>query len=178
MSRAAGQKNGRFDRERKLFRQDRQDFDLNAPAGVGVAKRDYSRVLEFDPTTLEIVWQYTPREAARGAVNTPYFYSRIISGMQRLPNGNTLITEGDDGRVFEVTRDHEVVWEYVSPHRTVWAGGMMTWIYRAYRVPYEWVPQVEKPAVRAIPRIDNSRFKVPGSPRKRAGKVTRVKSSS
>ena len=37
------------------------------------------------------------------------FYSPFISGMQRLPNGNTLITEGSDGRVFEVTKDHELV---------------------------------------------------------------------
>jgi hypothetical protein len=36
---------------------------------------------------------------------------------QRLPNGNTLITESDNGRAFEVTKDKEIVWEYVSPHR-------------------------------------------------------------
>jgi len=147
-----------------------------APTGLSNARRDHSRVLEFDPTTLEIVWQYTDREAALVSVNTPYFYSRIISGMQRLPNGNTLITEGDSGRVLEVTRDHEVVWEYISPHRMQVAGRTATWIYRAYRVPYEWVPQVEKPIGRAIPRIDISRFRVPGSPRRKAGKVTRVKS--
>ena len=37
--------------------------------------------------------------------------------MQRLPNGNTLITEGSDGRVFEVTPDHKIVWEFVSPYK-------------------------------------------------------------
>jgi hypothetical protein len=35
--------------------------------------------------------------------------------MQRLENGNTLINEGSNGRIFEVTRDHEIVWEYISP---------------------------------------------------------------
>jgi hypothetical protein len=35
-------------------------------------------------------------------------------------------------------------------------------IYRAYRVPYEWVPQLERPAERAIERIDVTRFRVPG----------------
>ncbi|MFG0316957.1 MAG: aryl-sulfate sulfotransferase [Planctomycetota bacterium JB042] len=43
------------------------------------------------------------------------FYSGFISGAQRLPNGNTLICEGDDGRFFEVTRDGEIVWEYLNP---------------------------------------------------------------
>ena len=44
------------------------------------------------------------------------FYSPFISSAQRLPNGNTLVTEGSDGRIFEVTRDHELVWEYISPY--------------------------------------------------------------
>ena len=53
----------------------------------------------------EIVWSY----AADG------FYSRILSGVQRLPNGNTLITEGFHGRLIEVRPDGEVVWEFVNP---------------------------------------------------------------
>ena len=43
------------------------------------------------------------------------FYSSFISGVQRLPNGNTLICEGDDGRFFEVTDDGDIVWEYINP---------------------------------------------------------------
>ena len=34
-----------------------------APDGTWNALRDYSRVLEIDPTTLEIVWKYTARIA-------------------------------------------------------------------------------------------------------------------
>ncbi|MCP3978126.1 MAG: hypothetical protein GY716_02180 [bacterium] len=48
-------------------------------------------------------------------VPDPGFYSRIISGAQRQPNGTTLICEGDNGHLFEVTDDEQVVWEYVSP---------------------------------------------------------------
>jgi len=36
--------------------------------------------------------------------------------VRRLPNGNTLVTEGRFGRLFQVTPGKEVVWEYVSPH--------------------------------------------------------------
>ena len=42
-------------------------------------------------------------------------HSSFISGCQRLPNDNTLICEGAKGRFLEVTRDKEVVWEYISP---------------------------------------------------------------
>ena len=43
------------------------------------------------------------------------FFSNIISGVQRLANGNTLICEGTSGRFFEVNSNKEIVWEYVNP---------------------------------------------------------------
>ncbi|MFZ4480299.1 MAG: SUMF1/EgtB/PvdO family nonheme iron enzyme [Rhodoferax sp.] len=46
------------------------------------------------------------------------FYSAEISGAQRLPNGNTLITEGIKGNLFEVTSLGETVWRYVNPVTT------------------------------------------------------------
>jgi hypothetical protein len=69
-----------------------------------------SRVIEFNPKTYEIVWSYT------GDDERP-FYSALRSDQERLSNGNTLITESDGGRLFEVTRDGEIVWEYVNPVR-------------------------------------------------------------
>ncbi len=63
--------------------------------GTNNARRDYSRVLQFNPVTLEITWQYTPLEAGWLLFTDPSnFYSSYISSAQRLPNGNTLITEG------------------------------------------------------------------------------------
>jgi hypothetical protein len=69
-----------------------------------------SRVIEFNPKTFELVWSYTG-DAARP------FESKLRSGQERLANGNTLITESDGGRMFEVTRDGEIVWEYINPIR-------------------------------------------------------------
>ena len=43
------------------------------------------------------------------------WYSSFISGSQRLPNGNTLICSGADGRFFEITPDNKKVWEYINP---------------------------------------------------------------
>ena len=69
----------------------------------------HSRVIEVNPASGEIVWQYRD--------NPPFnFFSAYISGARRLPNGNTLITEGHFGRIFQVTPDGAVVWEYVNPH--------------------------------------------------------------
>ena len=76
--------------------------------GWGGPGRGYSRVIELDPLRDEIVWQYQ-------APRPEDFWSPIGSGNQRLPNGNTLICAmnyGQRGRVFEVTPEQEVVWEY------------------------------------------------------------------
>ncbi len=43
------------------------------------------------------------------------FFSNIISGAERLENGNTLICEGTGGRFIEVDLDGNTVWEYVNP---------------------------------------------------------------
>ncbi len=139
-----------------------------APTGINTALRDYSRVLEFDPTTLKIIWQYTHAEAGFSRPGGHRFYSTLISAAQRLANGNTLITEGTGGRIFEVTIEHEIVWEYVSPYTP-------NAVYRAYRVPYEWIPQVARPTEKAIPRTDNSEFRVPGSLPSKAERVTSLR---
>ena len=69
---------------------------------------DFSRVLEVDPRTGAVEWEYKE--------NPVYdFNSFICSGAQRLDNGNTLICECTKGRLFEVTREGDLVWEFVSP---------------------------------------------------------------
>lgn len=109
-----------------------------APDGVGAFARATSRVLEINPVTLELVWSYT----------APRFFSTNISSAQRLPNGNTLVTEGAGGRMFEVTRDNAIVWEYMNP---LFAGPRSSNdVYRAYRVPYGWIPQLAQPKEQAV----------------------------
>ncbi len=69
-----------------------------------------SRVVEFDPATREMVWVY-----AGDRSNS--FFTQMCGANHRLENGNTLITESDFGRAFEVTPGGEIVWEFVNPHR-------------------------------------------------------------
>ena len=135
----------------------------NSKRGLKVTHRDYSRVLEINPITLQIVWQYTPKEA--GLVipfSSNHFYSPLISGAQRLPNGNTLITVGMSGRLMEVTRSCELVWEYISPYCYM-AYPTLNEVYRAYRYPYDYVPQLEKPEGVAIAKVEIKNFRVPGA---------------
>lgn len=69
-----------------------------------------SAVEEIDLASGDVVWSY------RGSEDRP-FYSKYLGAAERLPNGNTLITESDGGRAFEVTRQGEAVWEFFNPHR-------------------------------------------------------------
>ena len=110
--------------------------------GSGAFVRPNSRVLEIDPVTLVLVWSYS----APGQ-----FFASNISGAQRLPNGNTLVTEGTSGRLFEVTTDGTIVWEYVSPLFARGAGPRPSnAVYRAYRLPYAWIPQIARPSEKAV----------------------------
>lgn len=94
--------------------------------GSGVS---YSRVVEVNPRTNKIEWEY--KDDPPGD-----FYTSIMGACQRLPNGNTLISETDMSRIFEVTRDGEIVWEYISPfyndcyHDTF---GRICQLFKAYR---------------------------------------------
>ena len=141
--------------------------------GTKAYRRDHSRILEIDPVKLKLVWQYTPTEAGHlQPFHSHHFYSPFISSAQRLPNGNTLITEGSDGRLLEVTAEHETVWEYISPY---WGEQFrLNMIYRAYRVPYDWVPQLPKPEEVAIAPIDVNDFRVPGAAPRGGARVTEV----
>jgi hypothetical protein len=132
-----------------------------APTGEWNALRDYSRVLEFDPVTLDVVWQYTARSAGSVPVmEDSKFYSHYASGAQRLPNGNTLIAETTYGRIIEVTREGEIVWEYINPW-SVSEKVFSSRMFRAYRVPYAWIPQLERPVEQPVLPPGNAEFRVP-----------------
>lgn len=70
-----------------------------------------SRAIEVDAQSGAIRWSYPATQRGHD------LFSPICGSVQRLANGNTLITESTAGRALEVTRDQRVVWEFVSPHR-------------------------------------------------------------
>lgn len=129
-----------------------------APNGTNTVARIDSRVLEINPVTFEKIWEYSV-----GAQERFLFASHYVSSAQRLPNGNTLIDEGADGRLFEVTTTKEIVWEYVNPYFAVENGSRTNRVYRAQRVPYDWVPQLARPTERPVVPPDITTFRVPGA---------------
>lgn len=87
-----------------------------------------SRVIEFDPTSQQIHWSY-------GEEPGEELFSWTHGAAVRLPNGNTLITESDNGRALEVTSDKTIVWEYVNPHRGGDNGELIATIPEMVRLP-------------------------------------------
>lgn len=65
----------------------------------------FARVLELDPLTRAVAWSWGP----------PDFASYRLGANQRLPNGNTLITDSVNGVALEVSAAGDVVWRFVNP---------------------------------------------------------------
>lgn len=88
----------------------------------------HSRAIELDPKTKDVVWQYIDPQRWT-------FFSPVMGGVQRLANGNTLICESLNGRVFEVTPEREIVWDYVCPmfHLVPVLHAPGNALFRAYR---------------------------------------------
>lgn len=78
-----------------------------------------SRVVEINPQTDKIIWQL---DGGPGAIDKVRFFAPIVGGAQRLPNGNTLITDGPKGHIFEVTMGGEIVWDFINPYTTLQTG--------------------------------------------------------
>jgi hypothetical protein len=87
-----------------------------------------SAVLEIDPASGEVVWEH-------GASEPGAFFSKTCGTADRLPNGNTLITESDGGRALEVDPDGELVWEFYNPHRAGDEGQFIATLFELERLP-------------------------------------------
>ncbi|RMG39781.1 MAG: hypothetical protein D6719_12510 [Candidatus Dadabacteria bacterium] len=78
--------------------------------GAGLREgQNESMVLEINPSNGRVEWKYEDGKN---------FFTRTRGGIQRLKNGNTLISSDMTGRVFEVNRQGEIVWEFRAPHPT------------------------------------------------------------
>jgi hypothetical protein len=89
-----------------------------------------STILEYRLPGMEVIWRYS------GSDERP-FYSHTCGASERLPNGNTLITETDGGRAFEVTAGGEIVWEFYNPARAGDRNEFIATISEMIRVPLD-----------------------------------------
>ncbi|MEU8678100.1 arylsulfotransferase family protein [Streptomyces sp. NPDC048560] len=87
-----------------------------------------SRVVEVDPATRRIIWEYAGKPAEP-------FFTELAGGCERLPNDNVLVTEAEKGRAFEVTRDEQVVWEWSTAKEHTGQPTSRVTLYRLAGVP-------------------------------------------
>jgi len=104
--------------------------------------RRHTKVIELDPQTEEIVWEYSQKN---------WWCGGGLGGADRMPNGNTLICEGGTrGRLFEVTAEGKTVWEYLTPYYDGWnltgVKPSAHSIYRCTRYPAKYVEDIIKKA--------------------------------
>lgn len=101
-----------------------------------LSRPDRSTLIEIDPLSGEERWSYGDAEGEA-------FFSQTCGTGQRLPNGNTLITESDNGRALEVTAGGELVWEYRSPFRAGARGELVATLFEVVRLapefPLDWL---------------------------------------
>lgn len=98
-------------------------FDNGSSPHRNLAHCGCSYVLEIDPSDNSLVWVYDKSDR---------FFSRFTASCQRLPNGNTLVLESLFRRLFEVTPEKEIVWEYILTDNA----------QRVYRYPYDYCEQL------------------------------------
>lgn len=82
---------------------------------------DQSEVVEFQ---LSPPYQLIPGQDNEPSVAWTFtdsdLYSSGLSSAVRMNNGNTLIAEGRDGTLWEVTPDGEIEWLYKTAYSTIW----------------------------------------------------------
>ncbi len=101
--------------------------------------RLWTSITEYDPLTNNKVWEYTamPKESMQAPQ---------MGNAQRLTNGNTLVcitTKENGGRIFELTPDKKIVWDYSSSEINP-ENGKPIKLYRAKRISLETVDKIKR----------------------------------
>lgn len=102
-------------------------FDNQGYDGPGGA----SRVAKFDPQSLRIKWGFHGTENRR-------FHCTWWGKQTPLSDGNVLISDSLNGRILEVTRNNDIVWEWHTPSVATFEGK-------------QYVPNIKAPVERIAP---------------------------
>ena len=122
--------------------------DILSPPTSAPGVYVYDDTLGYGPTTYD--WTYVD------PIDPENFFSSILSGAQRLPNGNTLICDGDSGYFFELDTSNNIVWEYINPDS---ANGILTQgetsianlVFRAHKFSPDYPAFIGKDLTPGIP---------------------------
>jgi hypothetical protein len=83
-----------------------------------------STVLAVNPVSKRLAWHF----------GSKMFFSSTGGTQQPLPNGNVMIASSQGGRIFEITPDREIVWQWIPPFLPM----------RPERYPRSHCPQLEQ----------------------------------
>ncbi|MFO1067911.1 MAG: arylsulfotransferase family protein [Geminicoccaceae bacterium] len=110
-------------------------YDNNVTIDKKMAAR--SRIIEIDPTSQKVVWSYD------GGKDAP-FYAYRRGTVRLLPNGNVLVTDPEEGRIFEVARHNgdDIVWDWVNLSSEPGFAGL---VIDAKRYPPDFVNFLNQP---------------------------------
>lgn len=105
----------------------------------------FSRIVEINTSDNTLAWSYADEHVSA-------FFSPYMGNAQPLPNGNVHITDSTSGRLFEVTREGEVVWEYVIPWFNCYPDvearktgpGRVNTVFKTYRYSPEEIPWLKR----------------------------------
>ncbi len=81
---------------------------------------DRSRAERWTPPVNDAIYKLEDGQAYGPAIpdwtyDSPDFFSSRLSSVQFLSNENALICSGGSGKFFEITKEGDIVWEYVNP---------------------------------------------------------------
>jgi hypothetical protein len=114
-----------------------------------------SWVSEVNPKTNRIVWWFNGGETGTEKAK---FAASILGGTQRLKNGNTLIVNGLQGHLFEVTKDKKIVWDLINPCTTfstgAWPNNIIFRARRYRKEEIDWPEKISRPLPK-FPEIMN-----------------------
>jgi len=99
--------------------------------------REWSRIIKLNPVNMKILWEYKKKD----------FYSMSQGYIQLLENGNMLITDSEIGRVFELDKNKNIVWEFYNPEFISKIDENKTIrddIYRMYRYDKKFIDEIIK----------------------------------
>ncbi len=113
--------------DRKLYLQHNANWIKDGLDGAGDilifndgdVSRPYSSIEQIAPPVsgngynpdfgqTKVTWTYT-------ASDKTSFYGSYLGGVQRLANGDTFVTQGPQGRLFEINKAGKIVWDFTSP---------------------------------------------------------------
>ncbi len=98
-------------------------FDNDEHTGGGARSRALELAIDPVAKTAEVVWEWRDEE----------LWAPIMGDANRLPNGNTLVTDPWGGRLIEVNPSGDKVWEMVMKHPLAYRYHNF---YKAERIPY------------------------------------------